>query len=93
MVDGLRLVGLSVADAAKTSEQIGAVLLFLFLGVGTGTIFFGIVKARDSDPQPASGLILAALFGSPVVAVSLPMGQTTVPPVITILALIVLFLV
>ena len=93
MIDGLLLVGLSVAAAAKTGEQIGAVLLFFVLGVGAGTAFFGILKATGSRPQPISGLILAALFGLPMVAVSIPMGQTTVPPVITVLALIVLFLV
>jgi len=92
MIDGLRLVGLSVAAAAKTGEQAAAVLLFFFLGVGGGVLFFGIVKARGGKPQLALGLAAGALFGFPLLAVTLPMGQSTVNPIITFLVLMVLFL-
>ena len=92
MIDGLRLVGLSVAAAAKTGEQAAAVLLFFFLGVGGGVLFFGIVKARGGKPQLALGLAAGALFGFPLLAVTLPMGQSTVNPIITLLVLMVLFL-
>ncbi|MCH8746057.1 MAG: hypothetical protein IIB31_10505, partial [Chloroflexi bacterium] len=39
MIDGLRLVGLSVAAAAKTGEQAAAILLFFFLGLVGGAVF------------------------------------------------------
>ena len=39
MIDGLRLVGMSVAAAAKTAEQIGAILLFFFLAVAATAVF------------------------------------------------------
>ena len=92
MIDGLRLVGLSVAAAAKTGEQAAAVLLFFLIGVGGVVLFFGIAKARGAQPRLTSGLAAGALFGLPMVAVSLPMGQSTVNPIITFGVLMVLFL-
>ena len=92
MIDGLRLVGLSVAAAAKTGEQAAAILLFYFLGVGGGILFFGIAKARSGQPRLTAGLLAGALFGFPLLAVTLPMGQSTVNPIITLVVLMVLFL-
>jgi len=92
MIDGMLLVGLSVADAAKTGEQAGAIFLFFFIGVAAVAIFFGIMKARRTAPKLIWGWIPGALFGLPMVAVSLPMGQSTVHPVITSIVLMVLFL-
>ena len=92
MIDGLRLVGLSVAAAAKTGEQAGAILLFFFIGVGGGVLFFGIGKARRAQLRLNSGLAAGALFGLPMLAVSLPMGQSSVNPIITFVVLMVLFL-
>ena len=92
MIDGLRLVGLSVAAAAKTGEQAGAILLFFFIGVGGGVLFFGIGKARRAQLRLNSGLAAGALFGLPMLAVSLPMGQSSVNPIITFVVLMILFL-
>ena len=93
MIDGMLLVGLSVAAAAKTAEQIAAVLLFFFLGVAVGGIYFAILRFRSLDPRRIFGLVLGLVFGLPMVAVSLPMGQYTVNPAITGLGLLALFLV
>ena len=93
MIDGLRLMGLSVAANAKTGELTAAILLFFLIGVGGGVLFFGIMKARSAQPRITSGLAAGALFGLPMVAVSLLMGQSTVNPIITFLVLMVLFLV
>ena len=92
MIDGLRLAGLSVAAAAKTSEQIAAILLFFSIGVGGGVLFFGIAKSRRAQVGVKWGLAAGAILGLPMIAVSLPMGQSTVNPMVTILALTVLFL-
>ena len=92
MIDGLLLMGLSVAAAAKTGEQAAAILLLFFIGVGGGVLFFGIAKTRNVQPRLTSGLVAGALFGLPMMAVSLPMGQSTVNPIITFLVLMILFL-
>jgi len=82
-----------VAAAAKTGEQATAISLLLLIGVGGGVLFFGIAKARSAQPGITSGLAAGTLFGLPMAAVSLPMGQSTVNPIITFLVLMVLFLV
>jgi len=92
MIDGLRMMGLSVAAAAKTGEQAAAILLVFFIGLGGGVLFFGIARARSAQPGLNWGLAAGALFGLPMVAVSLPMGQSTVNPIIIVVVLMVLFL-
>ena len=93
MIDGIRLGGFSVADVAKTAEQIMAVSLFLFLGVGLTASFFAIMKSRNVEATPVSGLALAVLFGAPMVVVSLPMGQSTLDPSVIVFGVLVPFLV
>ena len=51
-----------------------------------------VLKWRSADPLFSYGLIAAALFGVPMVAVSLPMGQSTADPVMTVVVLMVLFI-
>ena len=92
MIEGLRLFGMSVAASAKTAEQIVAVLLFFVIGVVLSTAFLCVMKIREAGPRPAAGLALGLIFGIPMVAVSLPMGQSTVDPVLTAVVLAVLFL-
>ncbi|MDA0735169.1 MAG: hypothetical protein O2860_11385 [Chloroflexi bacterium] len=71
MIDAMRLVGMSVADAAKTAEQVAAILMFLFVGVIAGSIFFPIMERRKADPRPSWGLIIGAVVGLPLIAVSI----------------------
>ena len=92
MIDGMLFLGMSVAAAAKTGEQIGAVLLFFVLGVVAIALFFAIMNWRSIDPRPIFGLIPGALFGLPMAAVSLPMGQSTLNPAVIALGIIFLFL-
>ena len=92
MIDGMRMLGMSVASSAKTAEQIAATILFFLIGVAIGTVFMVVMKSRNADPIFQYGLIAAALFGVPMVAVSLPMGQSTVDPLMTVVVLAVLFL-
>ena len=108
MIESLLLFNLSVADAAKTSEQVAAVLMVFFMGVAAGAIFFAARRggrSRDPSPggiesgwlgrffaQPIPGLVAGLIFGLPLTAVSLPMGQSTMNPVVTFIVLMILFL-
>ena len=51
-----------------------------------------VLKWRNADPMFSYGLIAAAVFGIPMVAVSLPMGQSTADPVMTVVVLMALFI-
>ena len=93
MIDGIRLGGLSVADTAKTAEQIMAVLLFLSIGIAATALFFAVMRSRNIAPKPISGLVVGALFGLPMTVVSIPIGQSTLDPVSVVLGLLVPFLV
>ncbi len=105
MIESLLLFNLSVAAAAKTSEQIAAVLMVFFMGVAAAAIFFAALRSRALTPggfeggwlgrffaQPVPGIVLALVVGLPLTAVSLPMGQSTMNPVVTFVVLMVLFL-
>ena len=91
MIDTMRLFNFSVADVAKTAEQIIAVLQFVFMGVVAGAVFFAIMKARDIRSDMVSGLVIGALFGLPVIAITAAIQTSTVNPIVIILWLLVLF--
>ena len=106
MIEGLLLFNLSVADAAKTSEQVAAVILVFGIGVAASAIFFALLRFRPVESagfqggwlasffsQPLPGLIVGLIVGLPLTAISLPMGQSTMNPVVTFVVLMVLFLV
>ena len=106
MIEALLLFNLSVADAAKTSEQVAAVILVFAIGVAASAIFFAALRSRPVSSsgfqggwlagllsQPLPGLILGVIVGLPLILVSLPMGQSTMNPVVTFFILAVLFLV
>ena len=93
MIDTMRLFGISVADTAKTAEQIVAVLQFLFMGVVVGVAFLAVMKVRDARPDVTTGLVVGALFGLPLVAISIAIGPSTVDPIVNVLWLLALFLV
>jgi len=92
MIDTMLWLGASVADTAKTAEQIMAVLQFFVGGVIAGAIFFGVVTARKIKSDFIAGIVIAALFGMPFITLSLAVGQSTVPPLLQILWLALLFL-
>ncbi len=78
MIDTMLLLGLDVADVAKTAEQISAVLIFLAIGVVTGAIFFAFLRWREIEPDTFGGLVMGALFGFPLMAISLAINQSNV---------------
>ena len=105
MIESMLLFNLSVADAAKTSEQIAAVILVFVIGVVASAILFAVMRSRPPEPpgggnffasilsRPLPGLIVGLIVGLPLTIVSLPMGQSTMNPVVTFVVLMVLFLV
>jgi DMSO/TMAO reductase YedYZ molybdopterin-dependent catalytic subunit len=92
MIDTMLLVGMSVADSAKTAEQIMAVLQFLVGGIIAGMVFFGVIRARQIKPDLIAGLVMGALFGLPFITISIAIGQSSVAPLLQILWLALLFL-
>lgn len=92
MIDSMLLLGVSVADTAKTAEQVMAVLQFFVMGVVIAAIFFAIMSIRKIKPDLIPGLVLGALFGLPMVAISIAIGRSPVNPALIILWLAILFL-
>ena len=92
MIDTMLVLGINVADTAKLAEQGLAVMVFLFLGIFTGALFFAIINARQIKMDLLAGLVLGALFGLPIVAISVGFGVTGVQSLIGFIWLLVLFL-
>jgi DMSO/TMAO reductase YedYZ molybdopterin-dependent catalytic subunit len=91
MIDTLRLLGLNVADTAKTAEQLLAVLTFFLGGVIIGALFFLVTNQRDLPPGKVDGLIAGGLFGLPVIAISTAGAGSNLHPLINILWFLILF--
>lgn len=91
MIDTMIFLGVSVADTAKTAEQVMAVLQFLVGGIIAGIIFFGVLSARKIKADTTTGIIMGALFGLPLIAISVAIGQSTLSPILKIVWLALLF--
>ena len=92
MIDSMRWLGVSVADTAKIAEQIMAVLQFFVGGIVPGAVFFGVMSARHIKADAIAGIVIAALFGLPLIAISIAFGQSAIHPLLQILWLALLFL-
>jgi DMSO/TMAO reductase YedYZ molybdopterin-dependent catalytic subunit len=92
MIDTMLLLGISVVDTAKTAERIMAVIMFLAGGALAGVVFFGVMNARQLRASPFAGLVMGALFGLPMMAISMAITQSTVSPFVNILWLAASFL-
>jgi DMSO/TMAO reductase YedYZ molybdopterin-dependent catalytic subunit len=92
MIDSMLLVGVNVADTAKTAEQATAVLLFIVGGTAVGALYFALLRAREWTPDIFSGVLAGALFGLPLIGISIAIGQPTVAPVLRILWIAAMFL-
>jgi DMSO/TMAO reductase YedYZ molybdopterin-dependent catalytic subunit len=92
MIDTMLLLGINVADSAKLAEQIMAVMIFLILGMLTGAIFYFIISVRHIKTDILAGLVMGALFGLPIVAISAGLGEAKVNAFISFAWLLVLFL-
>ena len=92
MIDTMLLFGISVADTAKSAEQVLAVLQFFSMGVVGGALFFAFVRLRGVEPDLVTGLVVGALAGLPMIAISIAIGGSDVEPILVALWLAVLFL-
>jgi DMSO/TMAO reductase YedYZ molybdopterin-dependent catalytic subunit len=93
MISGLLLVGGESAVAnAKSAEQLSAVLMFLTVGVLATVVYFLVLGWRRIRPDKLSGLVLGALVGLPLIALSTTVSLTDVSPLLSIGWLILLFL-
>ena len=91
MIDSMLMINMSVADSAKTAEQIIANIQIVVMGAVVGAVYFAARRTWGFSGR-GSGLVLGALFGLPMVAISVAIGQSPVSPVIGIAWLAVLYL-
>jgi DMSO/TMAO reductase YedYZ molybdopterin-dependent catalytic subunit len=93
MIDTMRFLGISVADTAKTAEQVMAILVFIVGGALAGAVFFATMNLRQAKAGTLPGLIMGALYGLPQIVISLTVTQSTVSSFINAIYLVGLFLV
>ena len=92
MIDTMLFLGISVVDSAKTAERAMAIIQFLLGGALAGAVYFAVMKARQLKASLLSGLIMGALFGLPMIAISLVVTQPAASLFINFLWLAALFL-
>ncbi len=93
MIDTVLLFGLDVADVAKTAERAMAVLQFFAGGVMLATLLFVVLNWRRQKGGAVTGLLAGALFGFPLVAISLAISPSAVSGMINLMWLALVFLI
>ena len=91
MIDTMLMINMSVADSAKVAEQIIANIQFVAMGAVVGAAYF-VARSSWGPSGRGSGLVLGALFGLPMIAISVAIGQSPVSPIIGIVWLAVIYL-
>ena len=91
MIDTMLMINMSVADSAKVAEQIIANIQFVAMGAVVGAAYFA-ARSSWGHSGRGSGLVLGALFGLPMIAISVAIGQSPVSPIIGIVWLAVIYL-
>jgi DMSO/TMAO reductase YedYZ molybdopterin-dependent catalytic subunit len=77
MVGMIRRLNLSATStAAKTAEQMMAVVGFVFIGIILGAILFGVMRFGPRQFALANGLIAGGLFGMAVLWINRGINQT-----------------
>lgn len=92
MIDTMILLGINVADSAKTAERASAILQFLAIGVVIGAIYFGVMAARRSTGGRWTGLLVGALVGLPMMGISLAITPAAMLPILSIIWIMLAFL-
>ena len=85
MIETLRILGIDVADAAKTAEQAAAIVIFMMLGILLGVIFTAVLDSLKSKPNLLSGLIIGAIVAIPITMIVTLHGQPSVPATLDLL--------
>ena len=85
MISTMNLVNMSVADAAKTAEQIAALIQFIVIGVVVGAVAFPIIRTRAPEQGLPLGITAGALFGLPLIAISVAISASSVHPILAII--------
>ncbi|MFN2142466.1 MAG: molybdopterin-dependent oxidoreductase [Candidatus Promineifilaceae bacterium] len=93
MINIMLFLGVNVAESAKTAERISAVLQFMALGILVGALYFAVMSWRRSNGDRFAGLLVGALFGLPLAAISLAITQSDVFPVLSLAWIIAAFLI
>lgn len=93
MIDTMLLLGISVVDTAKIAERFMAIVIFLSGGLFAGVVYFVIMKVQQTRANLFSGLVMGALFGFPLIAISMGITSSTVAPLFNALWLVLAFLV
>ncbi len=93
MIDALRLIGVSVADTAKTAEQAIAILLFLVGGVVATTVVFALFERWERlRTWRNSGFLFGAIAGIPVALITSYIAQSSTNQMWIFLWTLLLFL-
>ena len=93
MVDILGIVGMSVADTAKTAEQSIAIFMFLAGGVVATIVVFALVEHWDRlRASPNFGYLIGAVAGVPVALITANIAQTDVNQSVIFVWTLLLFL-
>ena len=85
MVDTLIAIGYGcdLDTAAKTSEQLMALVIFWLIGVVAGTIFVAVMnRLRPSTVSYLPGIILGAIVGLPLMLISMNVNISSVAPMV-----------
>jgi DMSO/TMAO reductase YedYZ molybdopterin-dependent catalytic subunit len=93
MIDSMLLLGINVANSAKTAEQVMAVGLFFLSGVLAGVVFYEVMRVRQVRADYLTGLVIGGIYGLPIVVISVGFGDYSVHPVLSLFWLGLLFLV
>jgi DMSO/TMAO reductase YedYZ molybdopterin-dependent catalytic subunit len=92
MIDTFLALGISVANTAKTAEQAIAVIQFVVLVFVVGAVFVELIRTQRVSANLSSGLVVGALLGLPLVAITLSESPSTLRAVLDGAWLIILFL-
>jgi hypothetical protein len=82
LIDTMLGLGLSVANTAKTAEQAMAVGQFLGFGIIAGAVVFAVSAARTPMSERNYGIVITAVFGLPMLLISIGVGMSSVNPIV-----------
>jgi len=92
MIDTMRLLGIDVAATAKTAERVMAVMQFLGGGLAFGVFAVFLVERMGEMLRSLTWFVVSALFGFPLIAISIAISQSPLNALIRIGWLVLLFL-